>query len=62
MSTRAQRYKRAREKRKNGPKRPSLHQEVYSRLQGMLQGGLGRSRHADKAAGIDQQYIQHPHV
>lgn len=57
MSTRAQRYKRAREKRKNGTKKPSLHQEVYSRLQGMLQAGMGRSRHADKAAGVDQQYI-----
>lgn len=57
MSTRAQRYKRARERRKNGPARPTMHQEVYTRLQGMLQAGLGRSRHADKAAGIDQQYI-----
>lgn len=56
MSTRAQRYKRARE-RKNGTKRPTMHQEVYSRLQGMLQTGMGRSRHADKAAGVDQQYI-----
>ena len=56
MSTRAQRYKKARLRREDAQK-PTIHQEMYARLQGMLQAGMGRSRHDDKGAGIDQNYI-----
>lgn len=41
----------------NQAKRQTLNREVYERLSGMFKSGQGRSRHEDKNAGIDRNYI-----